>query len=345
MQQQQQLGYLTAALTLREQSHRRATLLAIAALIVLSMSPVVGHHVLPFETDALLAGVDHLGALCLTALHLLFAPVHPAFHVAIGAGLLYAAWDRYRAWRLVKVSLGAIDTRRPQRDDIFWDAARAACVNPRILRVVPGLPNPAFTAGLLQPRIYIAESLASHLTRPELIAVVAHEGVHVARRDPLRLSVLRALACILFWLPALRRLADDVADQAELLADDMAAGDEPLVLASAILSVARWSSGMKPSVAGVGFSRADLLEKRVRRLVGEVGPVRSHVTRRSIVGAVVALAVVWTSGVLATHPLPAHAADAHARHCEHQHEAPLAHLFCMGSPFGRTVSDCPHRHT
>lgn len=339
-----QLGYLTATLTLREQSHRRATLLGIAALIVLSTSPVVGHHLLPFETDALLAGVDHFGALCLTALHLLFAPVHPAFHIAMAGGLLYAAWDRYRAWRLVRESLGLIDIRRARPGDSFWNAARAVEVDPRLVRIVPGLPSPAFTAGLLRPRIYISEAIAGHLTDAELGAVIAHEGAHVARRDPLRLTVLRALACVLFWLPALRRLADDVSDQAELLADDVAAGDTPLVLASAILSVAHWSSGTRLSGAGVGFSRADLLEQRVRRLAGEDAPVRSHVTRRSLLAAAAALAVVWTSGVLATHPLPAHALDAHARHCEHQQEAPLAHLFCMGSPFGEKTEDCPHKH-
>ena len=339
-----QLGYLTATLTLREQSHRRVTLLGIAALIVLSMGPVVGHHLLPFETDNLLAGVDHFGALCLTALHLLFAPVHPTIHVAIAGGLLYALWDRYRAWRLVRRSLSVIDIRRAMPGDAFWQAAQAAKVNPRTLRIVPGLPSPAFTAGWLQPRIYVAESLSDHLAEAELVAVIAHEGAHAARRDPLRLTVLRSLACMLFWLPALRRLADDVSDQAELLADDAAAGDKPLVLASAILSVAHWSSGMRRSSAAVGFVRPDLLEQRVRRLAGEETPVRSHVTRRSLVAAAMALAVVWTSGVLVTHPLPAHAADAHARHCDHQHESALAHLFCLGSPLHATTGDCPHRH-
>lgn len=338
------LGYLTATLTLQEQSHRRATLLGIGALIVLSTSPVIGHHLSPFETGDLLAGFDHLGALCLPALHLLFAPVHPALHVAIAGGILYAGWDRYRAWRLVRQSLGLIDIRRARRGDGFWEAAEAAGVNPRLLRIVPGLPNPAFTAGLLQPRIYISEMLAGHLQEPELAAVVAHEGAHVARRDPLRLTLLRALACTLFWLPALRRLADDVSDQAELRADDVAAGDQPLVLASAILGVAHWSSEVAYSGAAVGFTRADLLERRVRRLAGEETPVRSHVTRRSLLAAAAALAVVWTSSALLTHPLPAHATDAHARHCDHQHEAALAHLFCQGSPFSTTSGDCPHRH-
>jgi Zn-dependent protease with chaperone function len=339
-----QLQHLTSALTLREQSHRRATLLGIGALLVLGMSPVVGHHLLPFETDTLLAGFDHLGAICLTALHHLFAPVHPAVHVAMVAGVLYAAWDRYRAWRLVDGSLGVIENRRARPNDAFWRAADDAAVHPGLLRIVPGLPSPAFTAGLLRPRIYVSEGLAGYLRHEELAAVVAHEAAHVARRDPLRLTVLRALSCVLFWLPALRRLADDVADQAELLADDVAARGEPLVLASALLRVSHWSSESELASTGVGFARADLLERRIRRLAGEETPVRSHVTNRSLFAAVAALAVIWTSGVLATHPLPVQASEVHARHCDHQHEAPLAHLFCLGSPLRPVSGDCPHKH-
>ena len=41
----------------------------------------------------------------------------------------------------------------------------------------------------------------------------------IARRDPLRLSLMRFLACTLFYIPALRRLADDLTDEAEIEAD------------------------------------------------------------------------------------------------------------------------------
>lgn len=338
------LRHLTRALTLREQRHRRATLLGIATLLVLSMSPVVGHHLVPFETEALLADFEHLGVLCLAALHLLFAPVHPAFHLATGAGLAYAAWDRFRASRIVRESLGVIEVRKPAPGDAFWAAARTARVPTHLLRIVPGLPSPAFTAGMMRPRIYVAESLCTHLSAAELAAVVAHEGAHAMRRDPLRLSVLRALACVLFWLPAVRRLADDVRDQAELYADDMAAGDEPLVLASALIRVAEWPSSSRLAGAAVGFSHGDLLELRVRRLVGEEIPVRSHVTRRSLLAAMAALALVWTSSMLGSPPVPAEASGVHANHCEHHRESPLAHLICLGTPSGRVNPHCAHQH-
>ena len=338
------LDPLTRALTLTEQSHRRVTLVAIAALLLLSTTGVFGHH-LPFDTDRLLAGVDHIGALCLTAVHLLLAPVHRGVHIAIVGGLLYAAWNRYRAWSILQGSLRLLDVRPAVTGDPYWVAAKSVGVDPRILHVVPGLPNPAFTAGFLAPRIYVSESLAEHLGDDELAALIAHEGAHVARRDPLRLSVFRALACVLFWLPALRRLADDLSDEAELAADEVAARGRPLVLASAILGVARWSSNERsPAVSGaaVGFVRNHLLECRVRRLAGEPTPVRTHLTRRSIIGAAAALVVVWTSGAIMAHPLPAHAHDVHAQHCDHRQRPVLAHLFCMGSPFAPAQGECPH---
>ncbi|MEJ7810248.1 MAG: M56 family metallopeptidase [Gemmatimonadaceae bacterium] len=342
------LDYLTAALALREQSHRRATLLAIGALLLLSTGPVFGHH-LPFGTAALFAGVDHLGALCLTALHLLLAPVHRGFHVVIVAGLVYAVWNRFRAWRIVRRSLELLDGRSPVERDVFRAAAGAAGVDPRLLRIVRGLPSPAFTAGLARPRIYVAESLADRLDAGQLAAVLAHEGAHVARRDPLRLTLFRALACTLFWIPALRRLADDVADEAEVLADDAAAAGRPLVLASAILALAQWpettGQAMGRAAGAVGFHQPDLLDRRIRRLVGEETPVRSHVTRRSVLGAAAALVLVWTSGVLMAHPLPSASPVAHERHCDHRDESALAHLFCLGSARHTAPAHCPHQHS
>ena len=335
------VGYVTATLALREQAHRRATLLAIGALLLLGTSPVFGHH-LPFSVDELLAGVDHLGAVCLTALHLMLAPVHTVFHVIIVAGLAYALWDRAIAWRHLQQALEPLETRLAAPGDPFWDAAVDAGLDPRRLRIVAGLPNPAFTVGLVTPRIYVAEALAERLSAAELAAVLAHEGAHVARRDPLRLSLLRALACTLFWMPALRRLADDMCDEAEVLADDVAAEGRPLILATAILVLAQWPQPRHLPGAAVGFYRRDLLERRIRRLAGEDTPVFSHVTRRSVLGAALVLALVWTSGVLMAHPLPSTLHPDHGRHCHHEGESALAHLFCLKSAGAPATGDCPH---
>ena len=332
--------HLTRELAARERIHRRATLIAIGAFLVASTSPVFVHH-LSFGVDSLLAGLDHLGALCLTALHLLLAPVHRGFHVLLIAGVLYATWDRYRAWRLLQRSLAPLPWRSPVEGDRFWTAARDAALDPERVRVVDGLPAPALTAGWVWPVVYVASELARRLNADQLSVVLAHEAVHVQRRDPLRLSTLRFLAVTVFWIPALRRLTDDVADEAEVLADDHAGATRPLVLASALVTLARWRVDGAAPDGSVGLFQGDLLERRVRRLAGENALVRSHVTRRSLMSAALALSVVWSSGILVAHPMPSASVGHMMPHCEHTGQAPLSHLFCLGFPF-TTHARCPH---
>jgi Zn-dependent protease with chaperone function len=333
--------YLVTDVAVREQSHRRAVLVGIAALIVLSTAPVFGHH-LAVGADSLLAGRDHLGALCLIALHYLLAPVHGVFHVVVLGGIALAAADRARGWYRVRRVLSPLAWQTPAPGDVFWGAAEAAWLDPRRVRVVSGLPNPAFTAGWLQPVVYIARELAQRLSFAELTAVLAHERAHVERRDPLRLSAVRFLARTLFWLPALSRLADDLADEAEVLADDAAARGRPLVLASALLAIAGGFPGRQAPEAAVeacSNARPDLLERRIRRLAGENAPVHSHVTRRSLAFAAVALGVVLSSSIAVVHPLPAHHAGVPV-HCTHVHGWALSHLFCRSGAGDHHT--CPH---
>lgn len=362
-------GHLSRPLRARENAHRRGVLVAIDALLLFSMSPVFGHH-LASRADALLAGRDHLLRVCLIALHLLLEPVHLVFHALLVAGLLYAIVDRIRAVLAVRGIVGSVEWTAPAPHDAVWCAARDARLTVDAVRVVAGLPNPAFTAGWFTPRVYIAAELAETLSGAQLAAVIAHERAHVTRRDPLRLSALRFLACTLFYLPAMRRLADDVADEAEVAADDIALEDRDAtgaaILASAIVDIAvRWGrpssrDGLWASGALVGFQRADLLERRVRRLLGEEAVVGTHVTRRSIVGAAAALAAVWVSGLMMAHPLPAdieaqsrwfgmgarheavmHSA-AHEDHCNHHGALAVTHLFCLGWRAHETGGLCPH---
>ncbi len=355
-------AHLAATVPAREQARRRVLLLGVGTLIVFSTSPVFAHHVAP-RADALLAGHDHIVNVCLIAMHLLLAPVHFAFHLLLAAGLAYAIWDRARAWWGLERTLRALETRRPASDEpIGAAAARVGLENARV-HVVEGLPNPAFTAGFWRPHVYVAASLPDVLDAPQLEAVLAHEQAHVTRRDPLRLSMLRFLACTVFYIPALRRLADDLTDEAEIDADDDAVSrGAPLALASAILVLAQWATERRfttgivpfPSGAAAGFrpfepfQRVDLLERRVRRLAGEDADVGTHVTRRSLAAAGAVLIAVWVSGVVMAHPLPAAAvgevtAHAHvAPHCRHVGESALSHLFCLGWQPRPRGAPCPH---
>jgi Zn-dependent protease with chaperone function len=312
-------------------------------LLFLVLSPLFGHHVLA-GADRLLAGRDHIGAICVIALHALLGPVHRLFHLLFIGGVVYAISDRFHAWRTERNVLGSLAAEPPQPGDPFWMAARSVGVDPLLLRTTEGLPTPAFTVGWWRPRVYVARALGNLLQPEELAAVVAHEAAHVRRRDPLRLSLLRFLTCTLFWIPALRRLADDVADEAEIQADDAAAAGRPLALASAILSLARWLEGRRPARglrAAVGFHRDDLLDRRVRRLLGENTTPESHLTRRSLAGAAAALLLVVLSGAVVAHPLPGEH-PAHPEHCESHPGTAASHLFCnlrAGGPLGL---HCPH---
>lgn len=313
-------------------------LLAMAVLVVLGMSPIVGHHVAG-GIDRLAVGTDHVGALCLIALHTLLQPVHGLFHLLLAAGVAYAAWDRVRASRLLARTLASVDWKPPARGTRIEAAARDAGVPLSRVRVARGLPVPAFTAGWLWPRVYLARELGDLLTAEELAAVVAHEGAHAARRDPLRLSLLRFLAHTLFWIPMLRQLSEDCADEAEIRADDAARRGRPLALASAILTVAEWGPSRCRQV-GVGLHHPDLLDRRVRRLAGNVDAPRTHVTARSAAGAAAMLLLVWTTGAAVAHPLPG--GHAHRSHCEHDGASAWTHLLCAWTPPATATAICPH---
>ena len=319
-------------------SRRHRLLLAIGVLILLGMSPILGHH-LAGGMDRLLVGTDHVGALCLIALHVLLQPVHDLFHLLLAAGLGYAVWDRVQAARVLRRTLAALAWETPTPGSLIGTAARDAGIEPARVRVASGLPVPAFTAGWLRPRIYLARELGERLSAEELAAVVAHEGAHAARRDPLCLSVLRFVGHTLFWIPVLRRLAEDCADEAEIRADDAARRGRPLALASAILTVAEWSPPL-PRRVGVGLHHPDLLARRVRRLAGDDIPPRSHVTRRSLLGAGGMLLLVWLTGVVMAHPLP----DGHspASHCEHDGAPAWTHLLCARPLSAPAAGVCPH---
>lgn len=329
-----------SSVRIREESHRRATLIAIALLLILSTAPVIGHH---FSASGALplAGLDHLGAFCVVALQSLLTPVHGVFHLALGAGVAYALWDRWRAWRHQVQTLSPLDERVPQPGETFFFLAAAAGLNPRRLRIVEGLPNPAFTVGLVSPRVFVARELLVRLSEQEVVSVLAHEAAHVRHQDPLRVAVFRFLASTLFWVPALRRLSDDMADEVEILADDAAARGKPLVLASAILNLAGWRQESLP--VAVGFQRCDLLDRRVRRLAGEDASVGSHLTRRSVAGAALALALVLSSGAFVAAPDANAVAVVEDGHCVHHGESALRHLFCAGfHRISLAASHCPH---
>jgi Zn-dependent protease with chaperone function len=107
----------------------------------------------------------------------------------------------------------------------------------------------AFCAGLLRPRIYVSAGAIRRLGDDELAAVVAHERMHRARRDPLRIVTTRLLGEALFFVPPIRLLARRYDTLAEIAADDhalAAVGGDTSVLAAAMLA---FDGGVAPERA------------------------------------------------------------------------------------------------
>ncbi len=324
----------------REHAHRRLLLLGMSVLLLLSVAPTLGHHIYGGMEEAI-GSIQHLGAFCAAALRVLLNPIHGAFHLALVAGLAYGLWDRFVAWRSLKSILRSLEATTPTPGTPVWRAAAASGVDPFAIRVVRGLPNPAFTAGLLAPRIYVSSALGHRLSQAELDCVIAHEAAHVRRKDPLRLSTYRFLSCILFWLPVLRGLASDMADEAEIQADTEAGHDAPLALASAILQLSAVPYLPVPAGSLVRFHNPDLLDRRIRRLAGENPPLPTRLSRTSLTLAGFAVALVLFSG-LAAAQAPTTDATHEENHCRHHHGSLWSHLWCTSGDCNDLRGHCDH---
>ena len=160
----------------------------------------------------------------------------------------------------------------------------------------------AFCHGLLRPRICISSGALSTLGPAELAALLAHERHHARRRDPLRLAVARVLGSALFFLPALPRLLERYADEAELAADEAAARDVHVAaLAAALLAFDAGGGGVHP--------------ERVDRLLGERAdarvPIASILIAALIIAALIAIGLAGATRNGHDYPLAAAHADAH----------------------------------
>lgn len=335
--------YLARDIGALERRHHRLTLLGLGILVAFALGPLLSEP-LGALTASRLVRFQHVGEFCLAALHALLTPVRGGFHLVLALGVLYALVDRIRAARRhhrVMASLGS-ETLAP--NSALVDAARAVGLAPTRVVLVDGLPTPALTIGWLAPRVLLSTRVLALLGPGQLERVLAHEAAHVRRRDPARLFLMRFVAHALFWLPMFRHLADDLAEEMEIIADDEAAASAPsdggasdvdpagaLVLADAIVTLARaFAPAPTTQFSGAGVlahPSPDLLERRVRRLLGERVIARSHVRRTHVATAMVALGVFWLGLFPSLHPV-SHAGAAVAIHCEHEGLSPFAHLVC-----------------
>jgi hypothetical protein len=143
----------------------------------------------------------------------------------------------------------------------------------RLLRAALRRPDgsqPAYTIGLLRPRVVISGALSRALSPSELAAVVEHEAAHARHRDPLGILVMQLAADLQWpapfaarrmraWRRALELARDEEACARGACAEDLAAG----ILAGARLA----RDGARAFSAAIVESDADALRERVYRLL------------------------------------------------------------------------------
>ena len=159
---------------------------------------------------------------------------------------------------------------------------------------------PIVTVGMLRCRCVVSEEFRT-TARPETLrAAIAHELVHMRRRDPLRIWVAHFIADLQWPVPSVRRRLGAWLLALELRSDDeaVATGTSPLDLAEALLLAAQQVSVQtRAPVAAATTGDATSLALRVRRLLQE-----EHVRPLNRAGrpmaAFVCSAMVMASGLL-----------------------------------------------
>lgn len=321
-----------------EVRHRWLVSAVIAALIVVSAIPTTGY--VAHAAAPLVERCRELLEQCALVLRSAGAPLGWIPITALAVGLAYAMIDRLRLARDVSRLITSNAVRRTLPEERFGRLAREFGVESHVRILVDRARHPAFTAGVVRPRIYMSDLLQQTLSAAELRAVFRHELHHYQRCDPLRFAVLRFAAKTFFWLPLIGLLVEDLMEEAEIMADDFAAspadGSDPLDVASALIKIGRGA----PLAATPAIGGFKLVERRVRRLLDEpAGAKQTVLAPRQILLSLFAVLAVWiaaTFSPVSVHgmtmqlgdPCPREMAGTE-RHCPECEEG------------GHGMSDCP----
>lgn len=271
----------------------------------------------------------HLIRFCLATLERFDFFLHGLPLALIGTGITAATLRRFRSVRLGVRIILRIPTRAPSPSELVGRLAERYELQDKVRVTVGPSLAPAFTAGLIRPRIYISQGLEHVLSEPELEAVFLHERHHLRSHDPLRGVVARFVADALFWIPMMSNVLADVLARMEFAADDAARAAGDVVLASAIIKVAELRT--VDIAAAATFVTPTLVEQRVERLLDGDAATTIEATRpRSVALSIAVLAILWSLGVASSAAHASHVPDS-SGHCPHHHELGVLH-----APAGRS---------
>ncbi len=156
-----------------------------------------------------------------------------------------------------------------------------------------------FCAGFLFPKVYVSQGTLERLSPAEVEAVLSHERHHAARRDPLRMAILKSLRHALFFLPVMKELEERFHCAKEVGADEQATrrpeGREALVSALLKLSDVRVQMPKAPTFASLcPFASPSLLTIRVQSLAGKTWR-HARLTLAAVSVSIVSLLAIFSA--------------------------------------------------
>ena len=152
----------------------------------------------------------------------------------------------------------------------------------------------AATIGVLRPRVVVGDDFKEQLDEQALSAALAHEEVHAAHRDPLRIWLAQLVTDVQWPLPGAPERFEDWLFALELSRDEEARlRVDGTDLAAAVVAAARFERTAPFRVAGIA-SAGTVLRVRVERLLAplpEAAGARAGWLTRLLVLAAMATAL------------------------------------------------------
>jgi uncharacterized protein (TIGR03435 family) len=167
--------------------------------------------------------------------------------------------------------------------------------------------------GVFRPVLLLPEGITGRLSRLQLQALLAHELMHVRRRDNLAAAVHMFVEALFWFHPLVWWIGARLVEERERACDEAvcAQGFEPEVYAEAILDVCK-SYVESPLACAAGITGADL-KKRIERIMMGHGAPKPHIGKKLLLGAASVAGVALPIIVGALHPLSIRAQATAAR--------------------------------
>jgi uncharacterized protein (TIGR03435 family) len=163
------------------------------------------------------------------------------------------------------------------------------------------MTSPAFREpgvfGIRRPILLLPAGITSHLTPPQLEAILAHELCHVRRHDNLATGIHMGVEAVFWFHPLVWCLGARLMDERERACDEevLRMGSEPETYAEGILKVCElYLESPLPCVAGVTGAN---LKKRIEAIMANRIAYRLNFTKKVVLAAAGMAALAGPIGV------------------------------------------------